>query len=65
MLAEKVDGIALGLTGFTQNKQVLAGQQGNGDHLHQLLALGNAAVHIVDHSEHFIAQAHLQVLTFF
>ena len=65
MLAKKVDGIAFGLTWLTQNKQVLAGQQGNGDHLHQLLALCDAAVHIVDHSEHFIAQTHLQVLTFF
>ena len=65
MPAKKVDGIALGLTRLTQYKQVLAGQKGNGDHLHQLFALGNAAVHIVDHGKHFIAQAHLQVLTFF
>ena len=65
MLSEKVDGIALGLSRLAQNKQVFAGQKGNGDHLHQLLALGNAAVHIVDHGKHFIAQAHLQVLTFF
>lgn len=63
--AKKVDGIALGLTGFTQNEQVFSRQEGNGDHLHQLFALGNAAVHIVDHGKHFIAQAHLQVLTFF
>ena len=58
MLTEQVDGIALGLTGFTQDKQVFAGQQGDGDHLHQFLTLGNAAVHISDHGEHFVSQDH-------
>ena len=65
MLAEKVDGIALGLARITQNKQVLAGQQGDCNHLHQFFTLGNAAVHIVDHGQHFISQAHLHILAFF
>ena len=56
--AKGVDRIALGLAGIAKDKQVLAGQQSNGDHLNQFLTLRHLCVHISDHAEHFVPQAH-------
>ena len=58
VLAEQVDGIALGLAGVTQNKQVLSGQQRNGDQLNEFRPLSYGRVHISDHRHHLFAQRH-------
>ena len=52
--AEAVDGVALGLTGRAQDKQVFAGEQGDGDHLHQLRPLGHIPVDLRHDGEHFV-----------
>ena len=62
---EQVDGIALGLSRLTQNKQVFSRQQGNGDHLHQFLTLGHAGIHISDNGQHLISQGHFISSLFF
>ena len=58
--AEQVDGIALGLSRLTQNKQVFSRQQGNGDHLHQFLPLGHAIIGIRNDRQHLISQRHFR-----
>ena len=57
---EQVDGIALGLSRLTQNKQVFSRQQGNGDHLHQFLPLGHAIIGIRNDRQHLISQRHFR-----
>ena len=54
--AELVDGVALGLAGRAQDEQVLSGEQGDGDGLHQLLPLRHLAVHVGHHGQHTVTQ---------
>ena len=54
--AESVDRVALGLSRLTQDEQVLPGEQGNGDTLHQFLTLRNPGVHISNNRQHTVQQ---------
>ena len=53
--AESIDRVALGLTGFAQNKQVLPRQECNGNEFDQFFTLGNRSIYIGHNSQHFIS----------
>ena len=53
---ELVDGVALGLAGRAQDEQVLPGEQGDGDGLHQFLPFRHLGVHIGHDGQHSVTQ---------
>ena len=64
-LAEQVDGQTLGLTGLSENEQVIPRQQRNGDQLNQLFTLRHLTVDILHYGQHFISQCHTIVTSSF
>jgi hypothetical protein len=60
-LAKQVDDVAFGLPGVAEDKQVLAGQQGDGNEFHKFLALHHKPAHVVHDGEHFISERHNSV----
>ena len=53
--AEGVDGVAFGLAGSAQDKQVFPGQQGDGDKLYQFLPLGHLGVDVGNYGQHLVS----------
>ena len=54
--AEQVDNGALGLAGIAQDKDILAGEQGDGDDLNELITLGHLCPDFLHPGEHLVSR---------
>ena len=58
MAAEAVDGRTFCLARRSKNKQVFPGKQSDGNHLDQFFPFSELGIHVCNHGEHFVPQAH-------
>ena len=61
--AEPVDGMAFGLPGLAQDKQVVSGQQGNGDEFNEFFPFGDLLIDFGHEGQQFLSQI-LKVVPF-
>ena len=63
--AEQVDDGALGLAGIAQDKDILAGEQSDGDDLNELITLGHLRPDFIHPGEHLVSQCLIHVFSSF